>query len=194
MMQSDVYRQVAELHAGSINQGFLSSLGTRFLALMYQAIDAAEGSVLLIDQRDGRVWGFVSGAVGMRPIYRRMLRRPIPLGIALLPSLVRPSRLKRIVDILRYGGQGDGAEWPKAELLSIAVHPESRGTGAAEGLFRDLASYFRNAGESRFRIVVGDGLGPAHRFYRRMGCEVIGKLEVHPGEPSTVYACATTDA
>ncbi|MEH6874269.1 MAG: hypothetical protein V7849_07670 [Candidatus Competibacter sp.] len=35
-----VYRQVAQLHAENSNQGFLSSLGPRFLTLLlYQAID-----------------------------------------------------------------------------------------------------------------------------------------------------------
>lgn len=37
-----VYRQVAQLQAENINQGFLSSLGPRFLALLYQAVDRGE--------------------------------------------------------------------------------------------------------------------------------------------------------
>ncbi len=116
------YRQVAALHAASIDQGFLATLGVPFLALMYEAIDLAEDSVLLTEEQDGRILGFVAGGLGMGPIYRSMLRSPLRLTWALLPSLLRPRRVMRILDILHYGRrQGDGARWPKAELLSIAV-------------------------------------------------------------------------
>lgn len=183
-----VYRKVAELHADGINHGFLSTLGSGFLALMYQAIDEAEGSVLLVEHRDGRIVGFVSGASGMRSIYLRMLRSPIRLGFSLLPALVRLGRLKRIFDILRYGAGGDGGvDYPEAELLSIAVDPDARGQGVAESLFGRLSDYFRNQGFTAFKIVVGDELAPAHRFYSKMGARPAGRVAVHAGENSTVY-------
>lgn len=182
------YRQIAALHATSINQGFLATLGVPFLSLMYRAIDEAEDSVLLVEMRDDRVLGFVSAGKGMGPIYRRMLRRPFALAWSLLPSLARPSRVKRILDILRYG-QGKSAEsvLPSAELLSIAVAQGSRGTGIAEMLYRRLVAHFGERGVDVFKIIVGDALAPAHRFYLRMGAEPVGRIEVHAGEGSKVY-------
>ena len=183
-----VYRKVAELHADSIDQGFLSTLGLGFLALMYEAVDEAKGSVLLVEHRNGRIVGFVSGACGMRSIYLRMLRSPIRLGFSLLPSLVRLGRLKRIFDILRYeGGGDDGVDYPEAELLSIAVDPDARGQGVADSLFGRLSDHFRNQGFTAFKIVVGDELAPAQRFYSKMGARPAGRVEVHAGEGSTVY-------
>ena len=38
MPPAERYRQVAALHATSIDQGFLSTLGEPFLALMYRAL------------------------------------------------------------------------------------------------------------------------------------------------------------
>lgn len=188
---SDRYRQVAALHAANINQGFLSTLGVPFLALMYEAIDLAEDSVLLTEEQDGRVLGFVSGGVGMGPIYLRMLRSPLRLTCALLPSLLRPRRVMRILDILRYSQtQGNGAGWPKPELLSIAVESTARGTGVAQRLYRRLCSHFRERGIPAFRIIVGDSLAPAHRYYMRMGAKAVGHIEVHAGERSTVYVQA----
>lgn len=188
MEPADRYRQVAALHAAGINQGFLATLGIPFLSLMYQAIDEAPASVLIVDEAGGTVRGFVTGGVGMGPIYRRMLRHPFRLAAALLPTLVRPARLRRIFDILRYGSKQEGArELPRAELLSIAVAPESRGSGVAESLYKRLEQHFRTQGVNAFKITVGDSLATAHRFYGRMGAVPAGKVEVHEGEGSTVY-------
>lgn len=182
------YHQVAALHAGNINQGFLATLGIPFLSLMYRAIDEADDSVLLTEEQEGHVVGFVSGGMGMGQIYRRMLRRPFVLAWTLWPSLLRPARLKRIVDILRYGKQpGGDVLLPEAELLSIAVSPEVRGRGVAEQLYRRLEEGFRERGVPAFRITVGDALQPAHRFYLRMGAKPAARIEVHAGEGSVVY-------
>ena len=53
--EASIHRQVAALHAANIDQGFLATLGVPFLALMYRAIDEAADSVLLVEERDGRV-------------------------------------------------------------------------------------------------------------------------------------------
>jgi len=182
------YREIAALHAANINQGFLATLGVPFLALMYQAIDEVPSSVLLVEEQGGRVVGYISGGLGMGPIYRRMLRHPIRLGMSLLPSIWHPKKLRRIIEILRYGG-GVGAVSgiPNAELLSIAVDPIARGTGVAERLYRRLQEHFAERGVPAFRITVGDSLAPAHRYYKRMGAEAVSRVEVHAGEGSVVY-------
>lgn len=189
MASRERYRQVATLHFDSIDQGFLATLGIPFLSLMYQAIDRGPDSVLLVEEAQGRVRGFVSAGSGMGPIYRRMLLRPFSLAWTLLPSLVRPARFCRILEILRYGQQAPpvGLSLPVAELLSIAVDPSSRGTGVSEALYRRLVSAFAARGVSAFRITVGDSLGPAHRFYTRMGAKVVTHTEVHAGQGSVVY-------
>ena len=51
--RESTYRQVAALHAASIDQGFLATLGLPFLALMYRAIDEATDSVLMIEEKEG---------------------------------------------------------------------------------------------------------------------------------------------
>jgi ribosomal protein S18 acetylase RimI-like enzyme len=76
---------------------------------------------------------------------------------------------------------------PKAELLSIVVDGAFRGNGHAEDLYRRLCGHFQSRGVPAFKIVVGEALEPAHRFYQRMGARPVALLEVHKGEPSTVY-------
>jgi GNAT superfamily N-acetyltransferase len=180
---------VAELHASGIDQGFLSSLGVRFLALLYRAIDESDSNVLLVARDGDRVVGFVAGGNGLRTVYGRMLRRAPALLIALLPSLLWPPRLFRVIETALYGARGgdDGTDLPRGELLSIAVDPAYRGKGYAEGLYVRLADWFAARNEPAFKIVVGEPLVAAHRFYRRMGAVPIGERQVHSGQRSTVY-------
>lgn len=188
MTSRERYRQVARLHVRCLDQGFLATLGEGFLAQMYEAIDQADATILITEERDGQVAGFITAGTGMSAIYRRMLRRPVRLGVALLPALVRPSKLRRIVEILRYSGDGGlPAGMPKPELLSLGVAPEWRGKGIADRLYAKLAEAFRAQGVDAFRIIVGAALAPAHRFYRRMGAAPAGEVQVHAGQASTVY-------
>lgn len=81
-----------------------------FISLMYRAIGEGTGNALLVEERDGRMVGFVAGALGMGPIYRQMLRHPFRFVVALSPSLLYPKRAWRILEILRYsrGKRGIG--------------------------------------------------------------------------------------
>lgn len=188
MARRDLYRRVAELHVDNINQGFLATLGVSFVSLMYRAIDEAGDSVLLVEERDDQIIGFIAGGIGMVAIYKQMLRYPFRLVIALLPSVLHPKRALRIMEILRYGRDTThGIDLPKAELLSMAVSPTHRGRGVAERLYRKLADHFKASGVPAFKITVGEALAPAHRFYQRMGAVPAAKAEVHHGESSIVY-------
>jgi len=190
MNQAHLYRAVAELHVANINQGFLATLGLGFVSLMYRAIDEGEDSVLLVTRVNAQVVGFVAGATGMGPIYKRMLRYWPQLFWALLPSLFLPRRVWRIIEILRYSrssGGTSGAVLPAAELLSISVAPAFRGQHHAESLYQELCEHFLKRGLPKFKIVVGSALAPAHKFYRRMGAQPAAEIEVHQGSASTVY-------
>lgn len=188
MDKYQVYRQVGALHARNLDQGFLASLGEDFLALMYQAVDEAPDSVLLVEQHAGKVVGFVSGGLGMSAIYRRMLGHPLPLALALAPCVWHPGRLWRVLEILRYGrSSAQRGDFPDAELFSIAVSPQWRGQQVAERLYLRLVEHFSQCGIQAFKITVGEALVPAHRFYRRMGAVAVADVQVHGGECSLVY-------
>jgi ribosomal protein S18 acetylase RimI-like enzyme len=184
-----IYRRVAELHIANINRGFLGTLGVRFMTLMYQAIDEGADSVLLVARDCDQVVGFVSGTSAMRSVYRRMLRHGPRLFVSLLPVMLSPLRMWRILEILRYSrarGQ-HSLSLPEAELLSIAVDEAHRRSGHAEALYQRLCEYFQAGGVPAFKIVVGEALEPAHHFYLRMGAQPVRHVEVHKGEKSTVY-------
>lgn len=186
---NDTYEQVAEIHMRGIKQGFLSSLGVRFLSLMYQAIDETENSALIIAREEGKIIGFVSGTLSIDDVYRSMLKKRRRLFAALLPSLFSPRRLVRILEIGLYGRKRPAAEaaLPSAELLSISVAGEFRGKKHADRLYQDLIRFFQSRQVPNFKIVVGESLAPARRFYQRMGAKAMGSTEVHKGEKSIIY-------
>ncbi|WP_369666733.1 GNAT family N-acetyltransferase [Thioalkalicoccus limnaeus] len=191
------YRAVARLHAENIDQGFLPILGQDFLALLYQAIDESPDSALILAEEEGQVCGFIAGALDLKPVYRGLLRRWPALFLSLAPSLLIPTRLWRIIEIVRYSrkaGKGEAVEsLPAAELLSVAVAPSCRGRGHAEALYIELARFFIERDQEAFKIVVGSELEHAHRFYRRMGAEPRAEIAVHGGTPSTAYVQQCAD-
>ena len=183
-----IYKVIARMHVQSINQGFLPTLGERFLALLYEAIDADQNSALFVEQIDGNVVGFVTGGRGMGSIYRQMLKRWPRLALALLPVLFQPKKLKRIFEIILFSRkQKPVPGHPRAELFSIAVADSVRGKGVAQRLYGQLVERFRQDGEMVFCIVVGERLESAHRFYRRMGAVPVAQICVHEGQASTLY-------
>jgi ribosomal protein S18 acetylase RimI-like enzyme len=172
-----------------IKKGFLPSLGAPFLAELYMAMTADPNSALFV-ARDpsGQVAGFVSGGLGMGSIYRQMLRRWPALLNSLAPAMRNPWKMARVVEVLWYSS-AQKREYPssKAELYSIVVAESARGTGAARNLYAALASYFASQGVADFRIIVGDALGAAHHFYRKMGAVPVARVSVHCGSESIVY-------
>ncbi len=189
MNKQAVYQQVALLHANNINQGFLSSLGVDFLVLLYQAIDEDQFSSLIFAVENEQVVGFVTGTLGMKSVYRQLFRYWPRLLPALIPSLVRPRRIWRIIEILRYsrGNKQNNLNLPSAELLSIVIDPAFRGHHYSGSLYQQLKDFFVHHGENEFKIIVGGTLAPAHRFYRKMGAIPVAEIEVHRGVRSTVY-------
>jgi ribosomal protein S18 acetylase RimI-like enzyme len=189
MYSTEIYRQVARLHAANLDQGFLSSLGVGFLTELYRAIDRCPQSVLIVKSEQGKVVGFVAGLAGpMTLIYKRLMQRFLIWSLPLVPVLFSPSRMRRVVEILRYAKKGiPRTDLPTAELLSIVVTPDYRGNGSAEVLYADLIAYFKQTQVTKFKIVVGGNLAPAHKFYQRMGAQPLADLELHQGANSVVY-------
>ncbi len=79
---------VASLHARLIAEGFLSSLGARFLTRLYRRITRSEGSFLIVAEADGSPIGFIAGSVAVGGLYRDFLWRD---GVA--AALSAPLRL-----------------------------------------------------------------------------------------------------
>jgi ribosomal protein S18 acetylase RimI-like enzyme len=184
----DQYLAVARLHKDCINQGYLSKLGLPFLTLLYESIDADSSSVLILSLDQNEVIGFVSGTRSMRGIYSQLLRRWPRLLSALAPLLLKPYELFRVIETVLFSAKRDETQLCDGELLSIAVNPKSRGRGVAQCLYDELIQRFKFLNVKSFKIVVGENLSPAHKFYTQMGAMPWYTTQVHKGARSIVYA------
>jgi ribosomal protein S18 acetylase RimI-like enzyme len=168
----------ARLHAQLISEGFLSSLGPRFLGRLYNRIARAEGSFLLIAEADSTAVGFIAGSVALGRLYRTFLLRD---GLA--SSLSAPVRLlgalPRVLETLRHG-RGDVGSGG-AELLAVAVDPGWRGHHVGGQLVGCFLAELEHRGVRSAHVIVGADNAAAIAMYRRAGFAPVETFEMHRG-------------
>jgi len=177
----------ASLHAQLITEGFLSSLGPRFLRRLYHRIARSDGSFLLIADDQGSTIGFIAGSVAVGRLYRTFLLRD---GVA--ASFSAPLRLvtalPRVLETLRHGHRGEGAA--AGELLAVAVHPAWRGRHVGRQLVDAFLQEVGRRGLASAQVVVGADNAAAIAMYRRAGFTPARAFELHRGTSSVLMETA----
>jgi ribosomal protein S18 acetylase RimI-like enzyme len=186
---------VANLHVTAINEGFLASLGPRFLRRLYARIVKSHHGFLIVacDPGPGPVIGFVAGATSVRRLYGEfLLRDGVIAGLTCAPRLIRS--IPRVVETLRYGAKdeagpsskasGDPAEGSETELLSLAVATAARRRGAGSKLIQSFHAAAAEAGSRTARVVVAAANDTAIRVYLESGFVEAERFELHPGTES----------
>lgn len=178
---------LARMHMDGISTGFLPQLGHRFMTRLYRALLAWPGAVIQVADAGGPV-GFVAGVEDTDAFYSAFYRRHGGGAVMdALPSLVRPSVLRRAWETARYShNHTSGATAAKAELLSMAVAPTHRRQGLGRRLGEEFLHEMADRGAAPVRVVVGAENEAAAAAYRKMGFVDAGAMEVHPGERSLV--------
>lgn len=190
------FRAVAQLHIQGIPEGFLSSLGTGFLARLYRGIAGdKDGVCYVVRDTMGRVTGFVAGTADRRSLFRRVLRNGFfPLFFSLLPGAVRPRMLARCLETVQYGlmsGKSDPKnagrqDRPAAELLAIVVDRQCARSGAGRNLVGALDNWMQNRGVMRYLVVTAAEDSVSNAFYR--SCGFVRQRELtHHGNRLTEY-------
>lgn len=175
---------VAALHAERIGEGFLVTLGPRFLTRLYRRMVLSPHALLLVAESDDRIAGFVAAATSTRRLYGEFLRRDgLPAGLVAAPVVLRAPR--RVWETFRYGTSGD-SELPAAEILSIAVAAEAAGRGVGGGLLAAAQAELAGLGAREARVVTAAGNDAALAMYQRAGFRRRTRTEVHAGVPQEV--------
>ena len=186
--KEEILKQVAKLHKESITTGFLSSLGEDFLYCLYKAISLSDKAVLLVDVEKGRVRGFVAGSLDFADIKMQLLKScKATLLKVLLKLVINPKRFFRFLETYHYTNTKKDLTLPAAELLSIAVHPLYRKQKIATNLYKALVEYMKKNRVNKFKIVVGENLKGAQKFYEKMGAKKVKDFELHKGQKSWIY-------
>ena len=177
-MTSEHITQVAQLHIEGIKGGFISSLGSKFVCYLYQAIVESDKAFGFVAVKGDKVLGFISCAENTSKVYVMVLKRNFfKLLWAYLPKILHPKNIKSAIETLFYPVRS-GNDLPSAELLSVVVAQEERGLGLGRKLVEASKEEFRRRGVISFKTIVYE-LFPSNDFYIRAGFKAVGKYCQH---------------
>ena len=174
---------IARIHLREINQGFLSSLGEKFLIKLYEAMILSKNSFVVIAKKNNQIIGFISGSVNARKFYKYFLKKYFFQVLFVL--LLKITNFKKIFETLKYSRENQNL--PQAELLSAAVKKEYQGKGVAQKIFRMFVQEMQKQGIKKFKVVVGENLPRAVRFYEKVGFKYHASVSIHQNKLSKIY-------
>lgn len=190
-LKSEHAQSVARLHQEGIPTGFLSSLGSSFLAELYASISQSPEGFGFVACEKGDVVGFVAFTTNLRQLYKTVLRgQGLKLMGILLPHLFSVKTIKKIVQNIFYPGKTKKLNLPQAELLSIAVSSDCRGKGLAGQLIKYGFEECRRRGIIQVKVLVAEANQTANRLYQKNGFVLITQIDSH-GCTSNIYVAQT---
>ena len=170
---------ISALHAGCIAEGFLVTLGPRFLRRLYRRVVLSPRAFAFVVDTPIVVSGYVACAIDTGAFYREFARHDgLVAGAVALPRLVRAPR--HVWETWRYGARAD-TTGAAAEVLALAVAPEARGRRIGGALVAAAVGEFRARGVTSARVVTATSNISAVRAYQLAGFRLAGTDEVHRG-------------
>ena len=183
---SDVL-SLAGLHISGIDSGFISSLGQRFVAVLYSTIFGHRKSFCFVAEAEGRILGFVAFTENLKSLYKAALQKNTFVFIrAIGLKLLSPKTIKRILQNLFYPSKTEKLDLPEAELLSIVVASEGRGRDIGRQLVTKGFEECRKRGIDKVKVLVAADNEPANKLYKKCGFELVTQIDSH-GIPSNIY-------
>lgn len=179
--------EITALHLAEIPWGLLSGMGPRFVEAFYRTLLEGPWGFAFVAERDNRMVGYCTGVVHWRRFYRTFVVRNWPLVARIALQKIVGRGVRRLFETTKYAAAGS---LPDAELVSIALHPDARGTGAADTLVRAVLDEFSRRGAERVRVTTAVDNTAAAKVYERTGFRLLHRAEIHPGENSSIYVIA----
>lgn len=178
--------QLAALHAARISEGFLPTLGSRFLTRLYRRIAKSPRAFAHVAVDDGTIVGFAAGSDDVGRLYREfLLRDGVVAALVAAPRLARSSR--RVIETLRYPSSVDTDSLPRAEILSVAVAAAAGRRGIGRRVVAAAVAEFDRRGIDAIKVVAAADNTAAERLYTGEGFTEVHELAVHGGTTSRAY-------
>lgn len=177
---------IAELHKQGIPTGFISSLNIKVIKKLYKTIIKDE--IIYILKNDDNVVGFVSCTLDTGKLYKKFIKSNLfavaPFFILKIFSI---SFIKKIFETLTVPEKTklDKTEIP--ELLSIVVDSNQQAKGLGKILLDALENELIRQNIYKYKVVAGDNLISANKFYKKYGFNLYTQTELHKGAVSNIY-------
>jgi len=179
----DDYRALAYIHSQAFQGFFLTSLGIDFLETYYKAALNCQKSIAICAVNEERlIQGFASGSIESANYHRNLFKNN---WVAFLLA-VSKSALRKPAIIFRLANNLDKNPSPNddkkyAELLSIAVLPELKGSGTGKALLEHFEEEVLRRGGKK--VALTTDLNNNERvinFYKKCGYEIFYNFITYP--------------
>jgi len=165
--------EVAQLHIIGIKDGFVGSLGNKFICRLYQAMIESDQAFGFVAIKDGRVLGFVTCAESVWGVYKHIIKKNFcKLAWAILPKMFRWYNIKNTIAALLHPSK-TGKNLPPAEFLSLVVDKSFRRMGVGKKLIELGRDEFRRRGIKQITLTPAEDQH-ADEFYNALGCKLVG--------------------
>jgi len=157
-------KQVSIIHASSLKDGILTSLGQGFLFNFYKNTKGQKNIFTLVAVEKGKIIGFATGAVELNSVTGVLF--PKLWKDALIAVIKNPILIPKLIQIPFYPSFKNVKK--QGEIFSLAVEYDYRGRGIGEKLVDSCKKEFIKRGYNEF-IVSVRGKTKANRFYKKIG-------------------------
>lgn len=174
---------IVDVHCSAFKGFFLTELGTRFLQLYYSSYFKESSAVLLVAEKDGEVVGF-SSATSLSSGFNTRLVKMDFLRYALRGCVIALTKPKALVNLSMNWNHRDPSIVDKgdyAELMSIAVSPDTQGSGIGKLLIQKTEEEVKNLNANRFSLTTDYYNNESTiAFYRKCGYEAMYDFTAYP--------------
>ena len=178
---------IAKLHIEGIRTGFISSLGVKFVRILYEAISEDKNSFGFTAIEDGEVIGFVAFSCNLSTLYKYvMLKKSWKFFFILVRKIFSLQIIKNIWSNIFYPNKMKKMSLPAAELLSIVVSPKERGRGIANRLVEAGFEECKKRNINKAKVLVRPENIAANKLYQNCGFKFFKTINSH-GFVSNIY-------
>ncbi len=178
--------RIAELHINEIPTGFISSLNKQIVSKLYELIIKTE--IVFVVEKDKKIIAFITCALDTGKLYKHFiinnLFKVLPYFFVRLFSLVF---IRKIFETLLAPFKTKITDDEMPELLSIVVDHEHQSGGIGISLLETLEKELIEKNINRYKVIAGENLVSANKFYLKYGFKLSKKIEIHKGTCSNVY-------
>ena len=176
-------KDVVRIHESAFRNFFLTTLGPKFLATYYMAVNKNINGILLGCYDGDKLFGFCSGSLVCAGFNRTIIKDNLfsfcIVGINLL--LTHPKALCRLKNNLEKEDLHCEDDGNYAELASISVDPNYQGKGVGAILLNAIESYCRSKGCKMLTLTTDyEGNDVVIKFYQRNGYNIWYDFVTYP--------------
>lgn len=175
---------IAQLHEVAFPGFFLTSLGPRFLRLLYRGFVTVDGGICIVAENKGELIGLVAGTTRPVSFFGTLVKkRGWSFALAAVPGLLRNPVfvVHKCFGALFYRGEKPKAMLEAALLSSLAVSPDWSGRGVGQQLVAAFCNELGRRGvESVYLTTDASGNDSVNRFYEKCGFHLVDTFE-RPG-------------